>query len=123
MKVTNPILKIDSGLEEYIRLVDNPVGHYSLQETIEHLRLLNGNFILQTMFLKGTVGGRRIDLTCKESVAPWRDIVLDLRPREVMMYTIDRDTPEHGLEKVSVEEMAKIAGPLEKEGFMVQIRG
>ena len=61
MKVTNPILKIDSGLEEYIRLVDNPVGHYSLKETIEHLRLFNGNFILQTMFLRGTIDGRRID--------------------------------------------------------------
>ena len=123
MKVTNPILKIDSGLEEYIRLVDNPVGHYSLQETIEHLRLFNGNFILQTMFLKGTVGGRSIDLTCEESVAPWRDIVLDLRPREVMMYTIDRETPAKELEKVTVEEMEAIAAPLKAAGIKVQIRG
>ena len=110
MKVTNPILKIDSGLEEYIRQVDNPVGHYSLQETIEHLRLFNGNFILQTMFLKG-------------SVAPWRDIVLDLRPREVMMYTIDRETPAKELEKVTVEEMEAIAAPLKAAGIKVQIRG
>ena len=123
MKVTNPILKIDSGLEEYIRLVDNPVGHYSLQETIEHLRLFNGNFILQTMFLKGNIGGRRIDLTCEESVDPWRDIVLDLRPREVMMYTIDRETPAKELEKVTVEEMEAIAAPLKAAGIKVQIRG
>ena len=123
MKVTNPILKIDSGLEEYIRLVDNPVGHYSLKETIEHLRLFNGNFILQTMFLRGTIDGRRIDLTCKESVDPWRDIVLDLRPREVMMYTLDRETPASDLEKVTVAEMEAIAAPLRAAGITVQVRG
>ena len=123
MKVTNPILKIDSGLEEYIRLIDNPVGHYSLAETVENLRLFNGNFILQTMFLKGIIGGRRIDLTCEESVAPWRDIVLSLRPREVMMYTIDRETPAKDLEKVTVEEMEAIAAPLKAAGITVQIRG
>lgn len=123
MKVTNPILKIDSGLEEYIRLIDNPTGHYSLAETVENLRLFNGNFILQTMFLKGTIGGRRIDLTCGESVGPWRDIVLSLRPREVMMYTIDRETPAKDLEKVTVEEMEVIAAPLKAAGITVQIRG
>lgn len=123
MKVTNPILKIDSGVEEYIRLIDNPVGHYSLAETVENLRLFNGNFILQTMFLKGTIGGHRIDLTCEESVAPWRDIVLSLRPREVMMYTIDRETPAKDLEKVTVQEMEAIAAPLKAAGITVQIRG
>lgn len=123
MKVTNPILKIDSGLEEYIRLVDNPVGHYSLKETVENLRHFNGNFILQTMFLKGNIGGRRIDLTCDESVVPWREIVLSLRPREVMMYTIDRETPAQGLEKVTVEEMEAIAAPLKAAGITVQVRG
>lgn len=122
-KVTNPILKIDSGLEEYIRLVDNPVGRYSLEETIGNLRCFNGNFILQTMFLKGTVNGRRIDLTQPESTRPWTDIVLDLRPREVMMYTIDRETPAKGLEKVTVEEMDRIAAPLKAAGITVQIRG
>lgn len=123
MKVTNPILKIDSGLEEYIHLVDNPAGKYSLKDTIENLRLFNGNFILQTMFLKGTVNGRRIDLTSPESTVPWREIVLDLRPREVMMYTIDRETPAKDLEKVTVEEMEAIAAPLKAQGIAVQIRG
>lgn len=123
MKTTNPILKIDSGLEEYIRLVDNPVGNYSLAGTVENLRHFNGNFILQTMFLKGTVDGHRIDLTCPESVEPWREIVMSLKPREVMMYTIDRETPAKDLEKVTVEEMEAIAAPLKAAGIKVQIRG
>ena len=75
------------------------------------------------MFLRGTIDGRRIDLTCKESVDPWRDIVLDLRPREVMMYTLDRETPASDLEKVTVAEMEAIAAPLRAAGITVQVRG
>lgn len=123
MKVTNPILKIDSGLEEYIRLMDNPQGEYSLEKIVENLKMFNGNFILQTMFLKGTVNGRRIDMTLPEIVAPWVKLALGLRPKEVMMYTIDRETPAKDLEKVTVAEMEKIAEPLKAAGLTVQIRG
>ena len=86
---------------------------------MEGMEAFKGDFILQTIFFKGS----GYDMLDPERVRRWYGIVRRVRPREIMMYTIDRDTPEHGLEKVSVEEMAKIAGPLEKEGFMVQIRG
>ncbi len=123
MKVTNPILKIDSGNEEYIRLIDQPAGEYSLTEVIDNLRLFNGNFILQTMFLKGCINGINIDSTLPESYEPWLEIALDLKPREVMMYTLDRETPADNLQKVTIEEMEKIAEPLKAAGIKVQIRG
>lgn len=123
MKVTNPILKIDSGLEEYIRLIDNPQGNYSLQQTIENIKKFNGNFILQTMFLKGTIDEKYIDTTDPAVVGEWIKIALELRPREIMMYTIDRETPAQGLLKVTVEEMEIIARPLIEAGLKVQIRG
>ncbi len=123
MKVTNPILKIDSGLEEYIRIIDQPVGEYSLQKVIENIRHFGSNFVLQTMFLKGNVGGRYIDCTAPESTEPWVRIALDLKPREVMMYTLDRETPAKGLEKVTAGEMEEIAAPLKAAGIKVQIRG
>lgn len=123
MKVTNPILKIDSGLEEYIRIIDNPQGNYSLESTVDSLKLFNGGFILQTMFLKGCIDGKRIDMTLPEVYGPWIKLVLELRPREVMMYTLDRETPAKGLEKVTAEEMEKIAVPLKEAGIEIQIRG
>ena len=82
-----------------------------------------GNFILQTMFLKGTVDGKVIDCTNAEHVQKWRDLVRELAPREVMMYTIDRETPAKNLQKVTLEEMQAIAAPLVAEGFNIQIRG
>ena len=123
MKVTNPILKIDSGLEEYIRIIDNPQGNYSLADTIDNIRKFNGDFILQTMFLKGTVDGKYIDTTNPEVVSHWVKIALDLKPREIMMYTIDRETPAQELAKVTVAEMEEIAKPLVEAGLKVQIRG
>lgn len=123
MKVDNPILKIDSPIEETVNIIDRPNETYSLKNTIENLKLFNGNFILQTMFLKGKVDDKTIDSTSKENVDKWRELVVLLNPREVMMYTIDRETPAKNLEKVSVKEMEEIAAPLIAKGINIQIRG
>lgn len=122
-KVDNPILKIDSPLEELVSLIDRPNESYSLTKTIENIKLFKGNFILQTMFLKGVVDGAEIDCTNKEHVAKWQDLVRELKPREVMMYTLDRETPAQGLQKVTVAEMEEIAEPLINEGIHIQIKG
>ena len=122
-KIDNPILKIDSPIEELVEAINIPNEAYSLSGTIENIKLFNHNFILQTMFLKGTVDGNVIDCTNAEHVQKWRDLVRELAPREVMMYTIDRETPAKDLQKVTLEEMQAIAAPLVAEGFNIQIRG
>ncbi len=123
MKIDNPILKIDSPLEEMVQLIDRPNESYSLQRTIENIKLFGHNFILQTMFLKGEVDGNVIDCRNPEHCNAWRDLVRELKPREIMMYTIDRETPAQNLQKVTVEEMTAIARPLLNEGFNIQIKG
>ena len=50
-------------------------------------------------------------------------MVLELRPREVMVYTIDRQTPAEGLEKCTTEEMEAVTRPLAEAGLKVQIKG
>lgn len=122
-KIDNPILKIDSPLEYLVEAINIPNAAYSIKDAIENIKLFNHNFILQTMFLKGVENGVEIDCTCKEHVEAWQNLVRELAPREVMMYTIDRETPAKNLQKVTVEEMEAIAAPLVKEGFKIQIRG
>ena len=122
-KIDNPILKIDSPLEYLVEAINIPNAAYKLKDAIENIKLFNHNFILQTMFLKGVENGVEIDCTCKEHVEAWQNLVRELAPREVMMYTIDRETPAKNLQKVSVEEMEAIAAPLVNEGFKIQIRG
>ena len=51
------------------------------------------------------------------------DIVREVRPREIMVYTIDRETPDKSLEKYTVDEMRELVRPLIEEGYDIQIRG
>ena len=119
-KVDNPILKIDAATTELVRRINRPVGGgYDLDEVVANLRHFEGNFVLQTMFLRCP----DFDSTAPENVEGWLRIVRELRPREVMVYTVDRETPLKGIAKVSPEEMAEIVRPLVEEGFKIQIRG
>ena len=118
-KVDNPILKIDASSDELISKINKPQGAYSLSKVIERLMAFDGNFVLQTMFLRSE------DFNAQEAdaLAAWIEIVRDLKPREVMVYTIDRETPDKTLRKYSVEEMQEFVRPLVDDGFNVQIRG
>lgn len=123
MKVDNPILKIDSAIEWMAKGIDRPNPAYSLEKTIETLKEISGRYILQTMFLKGSNEGQEFDCTSPENVESWQNLVREIKPRSIMMYTIDRETPAKDLRKVTVEEMERIAAPLRAEGFEIQIKG
>lgn len=116
-KIDNNILKLDTVSEEYIRTVDRPTGHYDLNEVIENLKAFKGNLIVQTMFMKGLYKGTDVDNTSDEYVLPWLETVKRINPRQVMIYTIDRETPDHDLKKATHEELDRILELLKKEGI------
>ena len=116
-KVDNPILKIDAASDELIRKINKPQGVYSLDKVVEGLMRFEGDFVLQTMFLKSP------DFDLTDTLQAWRDLVRKLRPREVMVYTIDRETPDTRLGKYTVEQMREFVAPLLEEGYKIQIRG
>lgn len=119
MRVDNPILKIDASSDSLIARINKPVGRYRLEEVIEAMMKFDGAFVLQTMFLKSP----DFDTTAPEALNEWMDIVRKVRPREIMVYTIDRETPDKSLAKYTVEEMTAFVQPLIDEGFKIQIRG
>jgi len=116
-KVDNPILKLDAPTDEAAALVNKPVGKYHVEDIIQDLERFEGNFVLQTMFLKGD------GFATGDWVEDWMDIVRRLNPREVMVYTIDRETPQKGLRKYTVGEMRALVQPLIDEGYQLQIKG
>jgi wyosine [tRNA(Phe)-imidazoG37] synthetase (radical SAM superfamily) len=118
-KVDNPILKIDASSDELIAKINKPVGTYRLAEIVEALKGFEGDFILQTMFLRSN----DFDTTVPDALEAWMDIVRELKPREIMVYTIDRETPDKSLGKYTVEQMTEFVQPLLDEGFKIQIRG
>ena len=119
MRVDNPILKIDASSDELIRKINKPAGTYSLDAVVQNLKKFDGQFILQTMFLRSP----DFDAAAPEALNRWMDIVRELKPREVMVYTIDRETPDKSLGKYTVEEMTEMVRPLVEEGYAIQIRG
>ena len=119
MKIDNPILKIDASDNRLIGLINKPVGTYDLNKVVEWLKEFNGDFVLQTMFLRSP----EFDLSEEGQLAAWMDIVREINPREIMVYTIDRETPEKSLGKYTIEEMKSFVAPLVDEGYKIQIRG
>lgn len=119
MKVDNNILKLDTVDPEYIAMTDRPTSkNYDVRKIIEGMKLFNGHVIIQTMFMKGTDdNGNNVDNTGDKYVEPWLKAVKEIEPMEVMIYTIDRETPEHGLQKASKEEMEAIRRRVEKLGI------
>ncbi|MBR1425976.1 MAG: radical SAM protein [Paludibacteraceae bacterium] len=116
----NRILKLDSAIDETMRLIDRPVNKALTVSQVEAwLRLFDGDFTLQTCFLRGTHDGHVIDNTTAEERAAYYRLVDRLRPQQLMLYVIDRVTPCPTLCKLSAEEMADIARPLREKGYNV----
>lgn len=101
LRTDNPILKLDTVDVEYIRRVDRPTGHYDVEAIIQGMTAFQGACIVQTMFMGGTADGTSVDNTSDRYVQPWLDALSTIRPRQVMVYTIDRETPAHGLVKAA----------------------
>ncbi len=116
-RVDNNILKLDTVDEDYIRFVDRPNMAYRLGSIVEKLKEFGGNAIIQTMFMKGEVDGRSVDNTGDSFVLPWLETVKAISPRQVMIYTIDRETPQEGLEKATREELDRIVALIKAEGI------
>ena len=110
MKVDDNILKLDTIDPLYINKVDRPNGTYDVNTIIERMKAFNGHIIIQTMFMRGETDGEMesVDNTGEEYVAPWLEVVKQIKPQQVMIYTIDRETPAHHLQKASREQLDAI---------------
>lgn len=118
--VDNNILKLDSAIESTMRLIDNPTQkEFTVERLIEALKQFSGTGIIQTMLLRGEHNGRHIDNTTPEELDALIKAYKEIKPRGVMIYTLDRSTPEENLQRLSKEELNNIATRLRAEGINV----
>ena len=123
-KVDNNILKFDSAIDRTLKLMDQPVGkNLNVAWFIEQLKKFEGRLIIQTMFLRGEVNGEKLDNTTNEEVEAWISALEQIRPQQIMMYSLDREAPTQNLQKVSVEELNVIAEKVRARGFDVSVAG
>ena len=115
-------MKLDSVLDSRIRQIDNPnQPGFCFEKLLKNLCRFEGNLIIQTMFLRGERDGVKIDNTSEEEVSGWLDALKQIRPKQVMIYTIDRETPLKTLYKVAKEDLDAIAERAREAGFQVSV--
>lgn len=118
----NRILKLDAGTDTMMRQIDLPVNeNLTVAQIIEWLQQFDGDFTLQTCFLRGKHNGVILDNTSTFELSSWYAAVEKLHPKQIMIYVIDRKTPEENLSKISRKEMETIAAPLIAKGYNVSI--
>ena len=117
LRVDNNILKLDSAFDATVELINKPQGNYTVARTVELLKAFEGRLIVQTMFLRGEYLSHRVDNTTDEEVEAWLKLVAEIKPKQVMVYSLDRDTPCQTLEKVEKDELRKIAERVEALGI------
>lgn len=123
-KVDNNVLKLDSAIESTAIAMDQPQAKsYSIAKQVELFKRFDGDFILQTMFLKANYKGVSIDNSTDLEVEAWLKIVKETNPKEVMVYTVDRETPVKSIEKVPLEKLKEIASKVEVLGIKVNVAG
>lgn len=121
-KIEDNILKLDSVLDERIRQLNVPNSpSFTFDRLLEQLCRFNGNLIIQTMFLKGELDGKPVDNTTETEIQGWLEALKQIKPKQVMIYTIARETPVKSLQKVSKEELETIAEKARREGFEVSV--
>lgn len=122
-KVDNNILKLDSAIEATMRLIDRPNSkEFTVERVVQALRQFEGTGIIQTMMLRGSHDGSPIDNTTDAEVEALIEAYKAIKPREIMLYSIDRTTPEENLVKVPLEELKTIGERIESEtGIPVQV--
>jgi len=123
LKIEDNIQKLDSAFIETIEKLDCPMGPFNLERTVENLKKFNGKVIIQTLFIRGEFNGERIDNTTEKEITAWLELLRQIEPGMVMVYTIARDTPAKGLERIPVAELEKIAERVRETGLDVQVSG
>jgi len=125
LKVDQNILKLDSGFDLTVRIHNQPKVNVMVEELITNLKQFKGQLIIQTLFLRGSYRGRVIDNTTPEEIEAWLKAIEMIRPHEVMIYTISRDTPEGRgeLMKVPPGELKRIAGLVNRLGIKTSVSG
>ncbi len=122
LKVDNNILKLDSAVEATMRAIDRPASkEFTVDWVVEHLKRFRHQCIIQTMMVRGEHNGEHFDNTTDAEVQALLNAYLAIEPAEVMLYSLDRPTPEQHLQKVERNELERIAAVFREKGIKVQV--
>ena len=120
-KVDNNVLKLDSAVQKTTKLINDFMGNKKIETIIEEIKAFDGEQIVQTMLLKGEHKGEVVDNTTNDEIEALVKAYQYINPKKILLYSIDRDTPASGLQKVSNTELQEIAKRMNEYNLKVEV--
>jgi wyosine [tRNA(Phe)-imidazoG37] synthetase (radical SAM superfamily) len=105
------MMKLDAGTPETLNQMNAPLVSWT-PERVEEAAGLLGDVVIQSLFLEGAVSN-----TSDEEIAVWLERVARIKPKSVILYTLDRVPPAPGLRPVSPETLEAIGRKIEEKGI------
>jgi len=103
-------MKLDAGTPEKFNRVNRPtVDYHKVLEGLEKLE----SFVIQSIMFRGEVDNL-------EEAERWVQVVEELRPEAVQIYSLDRPTASN-IRKVSREQLLRLKKPLKEDGIETTI--
>ena len=121
LRIDNNVLKLDAGTDDTFQAINRPTFTVTLEKIVQELKKFEGNLVIQTMLIRGEVEGKRVDNTSEEEISLWLSHIKEIKPKLVMLYPIDRQTPYRTLEKVPEPEFQALAGRIEELGIKAEV--
>lgn len=121
LKLDNNVLKLDAGSDSTFQAINRPTHPITLEKVVQELKNFDGNLVIQTMLIRGSVDGKQVDNTTKEELSLWLNHIKEIKPKLVMLYPIDRQTPYRTLEKVPEVEFLALAARVEELGVKAEV--
>lgn len=119
--IDHNVLKLDAGSEKMFQAINRPNSPVTLAKIVDGLQKFEGNVIIQTLFIRGTIRGQFIDNTTEEEIELWLRHLAKIKPSLVMLYSLSREAPEEGLIKVSADDLEKIAFRVRELGISAEV--
>lgn len=110
------IMKLDCGTEEVFHRFNRPVPEVTLAGIVSGLKKLD-DLVIQTL----VAGGENGNLVAK-SISRWQELIGELKPRHVQLYSLENPPADSSLEEIPREKLQEIAEETErKSGVKVEV--
>ena len=118
--IDNLLLKLDCGtMEQYKRI--NRAATLSFDKLVENLVRFGQGSIIQTLLTRSSNEEDGIDNTTQEEFDAYIEIIKRIKPKRIMLYGIDRATPNTNLVKLGEDELNNYASKLKLLGFETEV--
>ena len=121
LRIDNNVLKLDAGSNNTFQAINQPTYPVTVEKIVEELKSFGSNLTIQTMLIRGEVEGKWVDNTTEEELGLWLGHINKIKPKLVMLYPIDRQTPYKTLEKVPEAEFQALAKRIEDLGIKAEV--